>query len=122
SGRPWNGGSRGVAPMSTMMNAFNVIHDLGTWAKAHSAEVMVGTIVIPTLMAMGTYLMRTNQPLGSTVHGSARWAYDHEVRRAGFYGRHGAWSSAASRGGGCWVMARGMSSWGDRRGAKKAWG
>jgi type IV secretion system protein VirD4 len=72
-----------------MMNAFEVILDLGRWAKAHHAEVIVGAIAIPAMMGLGTYLMRTNQQIASTVHGSARWAYDHEVRKAGFYGRHG---------------------------------
>ena len=91
------------------MNAFDVILDLGTWAKAHSAEVMVGAIAIPAAMGLGTYLLRTNQPLGSTVHGSRAGPMTTKSGRPASMVRT-AWSWGASLGGSSMMMGRGMSS------------
>ena len=47
-GATWRALDAQAGPMMrTTMNAFDVILDLGTWAKAHSAEVMVGPLRFP---------------------------------------------------------------------------
>lgn len=70
------------------MNPVDFITQLGTWGQSHSREVLGGLLAAPLLA--GLIGLATRRRRGATTtHGSARWATQREVRRAGLMGRHG---------------------------------
>jgi type IV secretion system protein VirD4 len=71
------------------MNAFQLLVEVGEWAKHHPHLLLGLGIGGPLVAGVLTLLTRGKRARNATTHGSARWATYGEVKRSGFSLTHG---------------------------------